>query len=60
MPTYSSVLRNQLDSVVQQTEQAAYDINLDDLVTHRLPVERINEGFDLLREGRSVRTVVTF
>ena len=35
-------------------------INLDDLVTHRLPVERINEGFDLLREGRSVRTVVTF
>jgi len=26
VPTYSSVLRNQLDSVVQQTEQAAYDI----------------------------------
>ncbi len=35
-------------------------LNLKDLVTHRLPVERINEGFDLLREGRSVRTVVTF
>ncbi|MBV6416027.1 MAG: S-(hydroxymethyl)glutathione dehydrogenase [Steroidobacteraceae bacterium] len=36
------------------------ELNLADLVTHRLPLERINEGFDLLREGRSVRTVVTF
>ncbi|MCC7182826.1 MAG: alcohol dehydrogenase catalytic domain-containing protein, partial [Rhodocyclaceae bacterium] len=35
-------------------------INLDDLVTHRLPVERINEGFELMHECRSVRTVVTF
>jgi methyl-accepting chemotaxis protein len=27
VPTYSNVLRNQLDSVVQQTEQAAYEIS---------------------------------
>ena len=35
-------------------------INLDDLVTHRLPVERINEGFDLMARGETLRTVVTF
>lgn len=35
-------------------------INLHDLVTRRLPIERINEGFELMREGRSIRTIVTF
>lgn len=35
-------------------------INIDDLITHVLPVERINEGFDLMHEGSSIRTVVTF
>lgn len=35
-------------------------LNLDDLITHRLPLEQINEGFELLRRGESVRTVVTF
>ncbi|HET6184696.1 MAG TPA: S-(hydroxymethyl)glutathione dehydrogenase/class III alcohol dehydrogenase [Acetobacteraceae bacterium] len=35
-------------------------INIDDLITHVLPFERINEGFDLLRRGESIRTVVTF
>lgn len=33
-------------------------INIDDLVTHSLPFDRINEGFDLLRRGESVRTVI--
>ncbi|WOK37508.1 alcohol dehydrogenase catalytic domain-containing protein [Sphingomonas sp. C3-2] len=35
-------------------------INLDDLVTHRLPIERINEGFDLMARGETLRTVVSF
>jgi S-(hydroxymethyl)glutathione dehydrogenase / alcohol dehydrogenase len=35
-------------------------INIDDLITHVLPFERINEGFDLLRRGESIRTVVTY
>jgi D-arabinose 1-dehydrogenase-like Zn-dependent alcohol dehydrogenase len=26
-------------------------INIDDLITHVLPLERINEGFDLMHEG---------
>ncbi|KTD24546.1 S-(hydroxymethyl)glutathione dehydrogenase/class III alcohol dehydrogenase [Legionella maceachernii] len=35
-------------------------INIDDLITHVLPIERINEAFDLMRRGESIRTVVTF
>ncbi len=35
-------------------------INVDDLITHTLPLERINEGFDLMHKGESIRTVVTF
>jgi S-(hydroxymethyl)glutathione dehydrogenase / alcohol dehydrogenase len=35
-------------------------INIDDLITHTLPLERINEGFDLMHAGKSIRTVVTF
>ncbi|MBX9758211.1 MAG: S-(hydroxymethyl)glutathione dehydrogenase/class III alcohol dehydrogenase [Beijerinckiaceae bacterium] len=35
-------------------------INIDDLITHKLPLERINEGFDLMHEGKSIRTVVEF
>jgi S-(hydroxymethyl)glutathione dehydrogenase/alcohol dehydrogenase len=33
---------------------------VDDLITHKLPLERINEAFDLMRSGESIRTVVTF
>jgi len=35
-------------------------INIDDLITHVLPLERINEGFDLMHEGKSIRAVVTY
>jgi S-(hydroxymethyl)glutathione dehydrogenase / alcohol dehydrogenase len=35
-------------------------INIDDLITHTMPVERINEAFDLMHEGKSIRSVVTF
>ena len=35
-------------------------INIDDLITHVLPFDRINEGFDLMRRGESIRTVVTY
>ncbi|XP_027242051.2 alcohol dehydrogenase 1 isoform X1 [Cricetulus griseus] len=33
---------------------------LEPLITHVLPFEKINEGFDLLRAGKSIRTVLTF
>jgi S-(hydroxymethyl)glutathione dehydrogenase/alcohol dehydrogenase len=35
-------------------------INIDDLITHTLPLERINEGFDLMHAGKSIRTVVVY
>ena len=35
-------------------------INIDDLITHKLPLERINEGFDLMHAGESIRSVVEF
>ena len=35
-------------------------INIDDLITHTLPFERINEGFDLMRRGESIRTVLVY
>ncbi|HEX8818693.1 MAG TPA: S-(hydroxymethyl)glutathione dehydrogenase/class III alcohol dehydrogenase [Archangium sp.] len=35
-------------------------IQVDPLVTHTLPLERINEGFDLMHRGESIRTVVRY
>jgi len=35
-------------------------IEIDSLITHKLPLERINHGFDLMHEGKSIRTVVEF
>ena len=35
-------------------------INIDDLITHTLPLDRINEGFDLMARGESIRTVVVY
>jgi S-(hydroxymethyl)glutathione dehydrogenase/alcohol dehydrogenase len=35
-------------------------IQIDALITHTLPLERINEAFDLMHEGKSIRSVVTF
>jgi S-(hydroxymethyl)glutathione dehydrogenase/alcohol dehydrogenase len=35
-------------------------IEIDSLITHKLPLARINEAFDLMHEGKSIRTVVEF
>jgi len=35
-------------------------INIDDLITHRLKLEDINQGFELMRAGKSIRSVVVF
>ncbi len=35
-------------------------INIDDLITHQLKLADINKGFDLMREGKSIRSVVVF
>ena len=35
-------------------------INIDDLITHTMPLEEINTGFDLMHRGESIRSVVKF
>jgi S-(hydroxymethyl)glutathione dehydrogenase/alcohol dehydrogenase len=35
-------------------------INIDDLITHILPLDKINEGFDLMKRGESIRSVVVY
>jgi len=35
-------------------------INIDDLITHKLKLADINEGFDLMHAGRSIRSVVVY
>ncbi len=35
-------------------------IEIDDMITHTMPLEKINDAFDLMHEGKSIRSVVTF
>jgi S-(hydroxymethyl)glutathione dehydrogenase/alcohol dehydrogenase len=35
-------------------------IAIDELITEQLPLERINEAFERMHEGRGVRTVIRF
>ncbi|MGF1491908.1 MAG: S-(hydroxymethyl)glutathione dehydrogenase/class III alcohol dehydrogenase [Microcoleaceae cyanobacterium] len=35
-------------------------INIDDLITHVMPIEHINQAFELMHQGKSIRTVLTF
>jgi S-(hydroxymethyl)glutathione dehydrogenase / alcohol dehydrogenase len=50
--------RTQLPGMVE--DAMAGRIRLDPFVTHTLPLERINEAFDLMHAGQSIRTVVHF
>ncbi len=35
-------------------------INIDDLITHQMPLDDINKAFDLMHEGESIRSVINF
>ena len=35
-------------------------INIDDLITHTMPLDEINKAFDLMHEGESIRSVVVY
>jgi S-(hydroxymethyl)glutathione dehydrogenase/alcohol dehydrogenase len=35
-------------------------INIDDLITHTMPLSDINKGFDLMHHGESIRSVVIY
>ncbi|KAJ1206354.1 hypothetical protein NDU88_001761 [Pleurodeles waltl] len=42
------------------SDYMAEKFNLDGLVSHTLPFEKVNDGFDLLISGKSIRTILTF
>jgi len=50
--------RTQLPGMVE--DAMAGKIRLDPFITHRLPLDQINEAFDLMHEGKSIRTVIHF
>jgi len=50
--------RTELPGMVDQAMSG--EIQLDPFITHTLPLERINEAFDLMHAGASIRTVVHF
>jgi len=50
--------RTQLPGMVEQAMRG--EINLDPYITHTMGLERINEAFDLMHEGKSIRTVIHF
>jgi S-(hydroxymethyl)glutathione dehydrogenase/alcohol dehydrogenase len=35
-------------------------INIDDLITHTMPLEKINDAFALMHKGDSIRSVVVY
>ncbi len=35
-------------------------INIDDLITHQMPLDDINDAFDLMHSGESIRSVVVY
>ena len=50
--------RSQLPALLDH--YAGGRLNLDDLVTHRLPMAEVNHGFALMQSGEALRTVVSF
>jgi S-(hydroxymethyl)glutathione dehydrogenase/alcohol dehydrogenase len=50
--------RSQLPAYVER--YLSGEIKIDPMITYTLPLEKINHAFDLLHEGKSIRSVITF
>lgn len=50
--------RSELPSYVQRYMQGEF--RLDDFITHTMGLEQINEAFDLMHQGKSIRTVIHY
>ncbi|HHQ4572439.1 S-(hydroxymethyl)glutathione dehydrogenase/class III alcohol dehydrogenase [Aeromonas veronii] len=50
--------RSELPSYVQRYMQGEF--KLDDFITHTMGLEQINEAFDLMHQGKSIRTVIHY
>ena len=55
---YRIAERTELPGMVEQAMRG--ELDLDPFITHTLPLERINEAFDLMHAGESIRTVIHF
>jgi S-(hydroxymethyl)glutathione dehydrogenase/alcohol dehydrogenase len=50
--------RTELPSYVEKSQSG--EIPLDTLITHTMGLDDINEAFDLMHEGKSIRTVLHY
>jgi len=50
--------RTELPGMVEASMRG--ELDLDPFITHNLPLEKINEAFDLMHDGKSLRTVIHF
>jgi S-(hydroxymethyl)glutathione dehydrogenase/alcohol dehydrogenase len=50
--------RTELPGIVEKA--MAGDIQIDPFITHTMPLEEINAAFDLMHEGKSIRSVIHF
>ena len=50
--------RSELPELVER--YMAGEFPLDDFITHTMALEGINEAFDLMHEGKSIRTVIHY
>jgi S-(hydroxymethyl)glutathione dehydrogenase/alcohol dehydrogenase len=50
--------RTQLSSMVEDAMKG--EIQLEPFVTHTMGLDQINEAFDLMHEGKSIRTVIHY
>lgn len=50
--------RSQLPGMVEEAMRG--NIQLEPFVTHTMGLEDINKAFDLMHEGKSIRTVIHF
>lgn len=50
--------RSELPQMVEDSMKG--DIQLEPFVTHTMPLDKINEAFELMHEGKSIRTVIHY
>ncbi|HAR65466.1 MAG TPA: S-(hydroxymethyl)glutathione dehydrogenase/class III alcohol dehydrogenase [Lentisphaeria bacterium] len=50
--------RSELPGIVDRA--MAGEIQIDAFITHTMPLEQVNEAFDLMHEGKSIRTVIHY
>lgn len=50
--------RTQLPDYVERYMKG--EIKIDEFITYTMPLERINEAFDLMHEGKSIRSVILY